>query len=101
MPEIQLMPPSPSSIAPEIDRVYYALVIVGGAVATAIAILLIILAVRYRRGSKADRGPDKFKGWRLEATWIIIPLCIFLTLFVWSALVYFKVYTPPADTLDV
>ena len=31
----------------------------------------------------------------LEATWTIIPLAIFLVVFVWGALLYFRIYTPP------
>jgi len=37
----------------------------------------------------------------LEATWTIIPLGLFLIMFVWGALVYFRVYTPPANAMNI
>ena len=37
----------------------------------------------------------------LEATWTIIPLGLFLIMFVWGALIYFRVYTPPANAMNI
>ena len=37
----------------------------------------------------------------LEATWTIIPLAIFLVTFVWGALLYFRIYNPPANAMNV
>ena len=37
----------------------------------------------------------------LEATWTIIPLGLFLVMFVWGSLIYFRVYTPPANAMNI
>ncbi len=37
----------------------------------------------------------------LEATWTIIPLGLFLVMFVWGALLYFRIYTPPANAMNI
>jgi len=37
----------------------------------------------------------------LEATWTIIPLAIFLVTFVWGALLYFRIYNPPANAMNI
>ena len=37
----------------------------------------------------------------LEATWTIIPLGLFLIMFVWGALLYFRIYTPPANAMNI
>jgi cytochrome c oxidase subunit 2 len=37
----------------------------------------------------------------LEATWTIIPLGLFLVMFVWGALIYFRVFTPPANSMNI
>ena len=37
----------------------------------------------------------------LEATWTIIPLGLFLIMFVWGSLIYFRVYTPPANAMNI
>jgi cytochrome c oxidase subunit 2 len=37
----------------------------------------------------------------LEATWTIIPLGLFLIMFVWGSLLYFRIYTPPANAMNI
>ena len=37
----------------------------------------------------------------LEATWTIIPLAIFLLVFVWGALLYFRIYDPPTNAMNI
>jgi cytochrome c oxidase subunit II len=37
----------------------------------------------------------------LEATWTIIPLAIFLVTFVWGAVLYFRIYNPPVNAMNV
>src|SRR6202000_905064 len=37
----------------------------------------------------------------LEATWTIIPLAIFLVCFVWGALLYFRIYNPPVNSMNI
>ena len=37
----------------------------------------------------------------LEATWTIIPLGIFLVTFVWGALLYFRIYNPPVNSMNI
>ena len=37
----------------------------------------------------------------LEATWTIIPLAVFLVTFVWGALLYFRIYNPPANAMNI
>ncbi len=36
----------------------------------------------------------------LEATWTIIPLALFLIVFVWGALLYFRIYNPPTNAMN-
>ena len=45
-----------STIAPEIDRIFLILCLVGGGVMLAVGLLVFLFAVRYRRGSEAKRG---------------------------------------------
>ena len=37
----------------------------------------------------------------LEATWTIIPLGLFLVMFVWGSIIYFRIYTPPANAMNI
>jgi cytochrome c oxidase subunit 2 len=65
-----------------------------------VAILLLVFSVRYRR----EKNPvaTQIEGSTLlEATWTIIPLAIFLVTFVWGALLYFRIYDPPANAMNI
>ena len=37
----------------------------------------------------------------LEATWTIIPLILFMICFVWGALLYFRIYSPPPNAMNI
>ena len=37
----------------------------------------------------------------LEATWTIIPLALFMVTFVWGALLYFRIYNPPTNAMNI
>jgi cytochrome c oxidase subunit 2 len=66
-----------------------------------ICIMILTLAVRYRRGSKVDRSGAPLTDRRLEAAWIVIPLLLSLVMYVWATEVYFDLYEPPADAFDI
>jgi cytochrome c oxidase subunit II len=65
-----------------------------------VAGLLLGFSVRYRR----EKNPvaTQIEGSTLlEATWTIIPLAIFLLVFVWGALLYFRIYDPPTNAMNI
>jgi len=65
-----------------------------------VAVLLFVFSIRYRR----EKNPvaTQIEGSTLlEATWTIIPLAIFLVTFVWGALLYFRIYNPPANAMNI
>jgi len=67
---------------------------------------MVLFAVRYRRGSAASRTvPDAHaherKMRRIEIVWTVVPLVLFLAMFVWSANVYYEVVRVPKDALPI
>ena len=52
-------------------------------------IAITFFAIKYRRGSKADRSNPVAGSLKLELTWTIIPLILALGMFTWAAQVYF------------
>ena len=50
-----LLDQSASSIAPHTDRLFLAMLLLCGAVALALCVLIIVFSIRYRAGSKAPR----------------------------------------------
>jgi len=95
-----LFPREASTIAPYMDALYFFLL--GMTVVGLLLVLAIILtfSVRYRR--QVHPVATQIEGSTLlEATWTIIPLGIFLVCFVWGALLYFRIYNPPANSMNI
>ncbi|HET9761940.1 MAG TPA: cytochrome c oxidase subunit II, partial [Casimicrobiaceae bacterium] len=68
--------PAASDIAQRVDVLFYTLVALTGVVALAIITLMMVFAVRYRAGSRADRSnPPANLRW-LEYGWTFTPLAI-------------------------
>jgi cytochrome c oxidase subunit 2 len=95
-----LFPREASTIAPWMDALYFFLL---GMTITGLALVLAIVitfSLRYRKS--VHPVATQIEGSTLlEATWTIIPLGIFLVCFVWGALLYFRIYNPPANSMNI
>src|ERR1700761_9351746 len=95
-----LFPPEASEIAPQTDALYFFLVLIS-LVGMAIVIALVAgFSILYRK----ERNPEATQiegSTLLEATWTIIPLALFMVTFVWGALLYFRIYNPPTNAMNV
>jgi cytochrome c oxidase subunit 2 len=95
-----LFPAEASTIAPWMDALYFFLLLLTVIGMTLVGALVFGFSVRYRR----QRNPvaTQVEGSTLlEATWTIIPLALFLVCFVWGALLYFRIYNPPANSMNI
>jgi cytochrome c oxidase subunit 2 len=95
-----LFPREASTVAPWMDTLYLFLL---GMTLTGLALvgaLILYFSVRYRR-AKSPVATQIEGSTLLEATWTIIPLGIFLITFVWGALLYFRIYTPPPNSMNI
>src|SRR6202161_1049731 len=95
-----IFPPEASTIAPYADAVYFFLILISVVGRVAVGILVITFSIRYRK----DKNPvaTQIEGSTLlEATWTIIPLALFMVCFVWGALLYFRIYDPPTNAMNV
>ena len=95
-----LYPPEASKIAPEMDALYFFMVLVSLIGLTLVVLLLTSFSIMYRK-SRHPVAVQIEGSTLLEATWTIIPLGLFLVMFVWGALIYFRVYTPPANAMNI
>jgi len=95
-----LFPREASTIAPWMDALYFFLL---GMTVTGVALVLAIVitfSLRYRKS--VHPVATQIEGSTLlEATWTIIPLGIFLVTFVWGALLYFRIYNPPTNAMNI
>ncbi len=95
-----LFPAEASSISPWVDALYFFLVLMTVVGMALVGVLLLVFSVRYRKA----RNPEATQvegSTLLEATWTIIPLAIFLLCFVWGALLYFRIYNPPTNAMNI
>jgi cytochrome c oxidase subunit 2 len=95
-----LWPDRASTAAGNVDALYIFLIIVSGLMTALIFTAVVYFAARYRR----QRGvlAEQIEGSTpLELTWSIIPMFVFMAIFAWGAVVYFKGRTPPRDSTEV
>ncbi|HXX01335.1 MAG TPA: cytochrome c oxidase subunit II [Candidatus Acidoferrales bacterium] len=87
-------------MAGNVDALYIFLLIVAGMMTLLIFTAVLYFAARYRHrpGVPAEQIEGSIP---LELTWSIIPLCVFMAIFLWSAVVYFRLRTPPRDSTEV
>jgi cytochrome c oxidase subunit 2 len=96
----RLFPPEASKIAPQMDALFFFILLVSLVGLTAVVLLVVSFSILYNR----RRHPVAVQvegSTLLEATWTIIPLGLFLMMFVWGALIYFRVYTPPPNAMNI
>jgi cytochrome c oxidase subunit 2 len=94
-------PERASSVAGEVDALFFFILTVTGLFAIGIWMALLYLAVRYRRRSDADRPPEIHGSLALELTWTLIPFALMMVMFVWGAKVFFQLNRPPDDAMTV
>jgi cytochrome c oxidase subunit 2 len=100
MTNFALFPPEASKIAPQMDALYFFMVLVSLIGLTIVILLVTSFSILYSK--KRNPVATQIEGsTMLEATWTIIPLGLFLVMFVWGALIYFRVYTPPANAMNI
>jgi len=95
-----LFPREASTIAPYADSLYFFLMLITVIGLTFVGCLIFFFAIRYRR----EKHPVAIQvegSTLLEATWTIIPLALFLITFVWGALLYFRIYNPPTNAMNI
>ena len=101
--EIQLLPYQASEYAPQIDALYYFLLGVALFFTGLICVLILYFAIRWRRGSRANRliSIPESRFWIMEVAWTVIPFIIAMTSFAWGAALYYKLFQFPPEGLDV
>jgi cytochrome c oxidase subunit 2 len=96
-----LFPDQASTLAPRVDALYFFLVGTSAFFTLLIACLVVYFAIRYRRRAPGEVGADIHGGTTLEIVWSVIPLGLSMVMFAWGASVYFSLYRPPDETLDI
>ncbi len=96
-----LFPEQASTIAGEVDTLYFFLIAVSLFFSVLIFSLVTYFAIRYRRKSELEVPRPLVGSLKLELTWTIIPFVIAMGIFVWGTSLYYKMNRAPSDTLDM
>jgi cytochrome c oxidase subunit 2 len=96
----ELFPPEASTIAPYADALYFFLILISLVGMVVVVALVAGFSILYRK----EKNPEATQiegSTLLEATWTIIPLALFMICFVWGALLYFRIYDPPTNAMNI
>jgi cytochrome c oxidase subunit II len=96
-----LFPDQASTMATQVDGLFFFLVGVSVFFAALIFIVIIVFAVKYRRRSENEQPQEIYGDLRLEILWTVIPLGLTLVMFVWGAKLFFIINDPPANSLEI
>jgi cytochrome c oxidase subunit II len=99
-PNLRLFPEQASTAAPQVDALYSFIWWVTGFFTILIFVLIVTFALRYRRRNKLTPR-EVGTSYVLELGYTIIPFIIVMVIFFWGARVYFFIYRPPADALNI
>ncbi|MFM7323030.1 MAG: cytochrome c oxidase subunit II [Armatimonadota bacterium] len=101
MNEWNIIPPAASTYALEVDKLFWVLNILTIVFTAIVAVLIIALAARYRRGNRVDRSRPTTHNTLLEMTWTVPALVLGLGVFVWSSKLFADVYRPPQNAREI
>jgi cytochrome c oxidase subunit 2 len=96
-----LFPEQASTMAARVDALFYFLVAVAIFFAALIFFTIVVFAVKYRRRTDDERPPPIEGNNSLEVFWSAVPLGLTMVMFVWGAIIYFDIYNPPNDALEI
>jgi cytochrome c oxidase subunit 2 len=96
-----LFPEQASTLASRVDALFFFLVAVSVFFVGLIFLLIFVFAVKYRRRADDER-PEPIEGklW-MEVAWSVIPFALTMVMFVWGAIIFFDIYNPPEDALEI
>jgi cytochrome c oxidase subunit 2 len=95
-----LFPAEASTIAPYADALYFFLLAITVVGLVLVGVLVFGFSIRYRK-SRSPVATQVEGSTLLEATWTIIPLALFMVTWIWGALLYFRIYNPPTNAMNI
>ena len=101
MSHFSIIPEQASTLAPQVDQLYWFIIGVTAFFGILVSILVVYFAVKYRTNDPLAVGAPITGSIPLELAWSIIPFLISVVIFVWASQVFFNIYRPPDQTLDI
>ena len=95
------MPPSASTVSGKVDALYFYLSGVTVFFTLLISGVLILFVIKYRRRTPFEIPRPIAGSHKLETLWSVIPFIIAMSIFAWGAQVYFQMYRPPKNAVEI
>lgn len=99
--DFPLFPEQASTMAPWVDAVFFTLLVICACFTVVICVLILTYAIKYRRGSRADRSNPRSHNAKLEAIWVGGPLVLSIAIFAWATYVFFYMYRAPENSSEI
>jgi len=99
--ELPLFPEQASTLAPEIDNLYFGVLAITSFFALVVVIFVVYFAVKYRDYTGDKVGAPVTGSMPLELGWSLIPFFIAMGMFVWASIVFFHIIRAPDQTLEI
>jgi cytochrome c oxidase subunit 2 len=99
--DFPLFPDAATELAHRVDMVYFGELGVCFFFTILIAFLIVFFAVKYRKGSSANREGAVSHYLPIEVFWVVIPLAISMVIFAAGTVVFFEIYHYPKDAAEV
>ena len=94
------MPPQASTIAGDVDALYYFIFWGCAFFFVLIVGLSLFFILRYRRGPHRRMRPRAYHNTPLELTWTIIPTILVMVVFVWGFKGFMHMSVAPANSIE-
>ena len=102
LPSFEFFPVQASVEASRTDLIYYSFVGISVLISLIVVALIVTFSFRYRRGTKAKRGPmPMLVRHEFEVGWISATFFAFLFMFWWGASNTLSAWLPPEDALEI
>ena len=98
---IPLFPAQASTLAPQVDNLYFFLLGVTSFFAVLVIILVIVFAIKYHDPTGQKVGAPITGSVPMEIGWSLLPFLIAMGIFVYATVVYFNIVRPPAEPLEI
>ena len=95
------MPPANSTIANEVDALFYFIFYTSIVFFVLVISLTAYFIIRYRRRGAVERTSGVSHNTKLEILWTIIPTILVIIVFIWGFRTYLRMHVAPADALEI
>jgi cytochrome c oxidase subunit 2 len=101
MKRFSLFPEQASTLAPQVDALFFFLCAITIFFVALIAGLILVFMIRYRRVDPNEVPPEIHGSMALEVFWTAIPFAIVMVIFFWGASLYANIRRAPDDAMRI